>query len=80
MSAMLYCLLYPRALLESPSKTSGKECLKVLFLPYDSLVMGTLMSFDSLLEELTTDLALSKSFSDTPNVSVWCLLLGLGVI
>ena len=83
-SALLYSRgLYPRFReLESPSNTSGKEWRKVLFLAYDSLLIceGTLRSSDSLLVELTTDLARSRSFSDTPNVSVWCLLLGLCVI
>lgn len=34
----------------------------------------------TLLEELMTDLALSKSSSDTPKVSVWCLFGRLGFI
>jgi len=76
---MLYCRLYPRVLLVIPSNTSGRECRNV-FLAYESLVLvGALMSSDSLLVEFTTDLALSRSFSDTPNVRVWCRRLGLAV-
>jgi len=64
-----------------PSNTSGKEWRNV-FLLYESLlvVLGALISSDSLLVEFTTDLALSRSCSDTPNVRVWCRRLGLAVI
>lgn len=51
----------------SPSKASGRDCLDELRFGYESLGAS-----DILLEELMTDLARSKSFSDTPNVSVWC--------